>query len=394
MSDHIAGTTNVVVLGGGYAGTLAANRLHVRSDVNVTLVNPRPQFVQRIRLHQLVAGTASAAVDYATMLNPKIHLLVDEATQIEATMRRVRLACGSMLSYDYLIYAIGSTAAAPDVPGAAEFASRIAEFEYAERLRDRLDGVHPQAPVCVVGGGLTGIETAAELARERTSVSLLCGGQLGPSLGPQGRGSVARQLHRLGVTVVGDAIVTEVRADAVVLADGRELPSAVTVWTAGFGVPRLAPHSGLSTDALGRLLTDDTLTSIDDPRIVAAGDAAAPSGQPLRMSCQGAAPMGAQAANTVLSRLAGEQPAVINQALLGQCISLGRSLGTLQITHTDDTPRRLYIGGRAAAAVKEYACRLAVSSIAREGRKPGSIRPTAARLRGDSRPMREPVGVQ
>jgi NADH dehydrogenase len=394
MTDHIAGTTNVVVLGGGYAGTLAANRLHVLSDVNVTLVNPRPQFVQRIRLHQLVAGTGSAAVDYATMLNPKIHLLVDEATQIEATMRRVRLASGSTLSYDYLIYAIGSTAAAPDVPGAAEFASRIAEFEYAERLRDRLDGVHPQAPVCVVGGGLTGIETAAELAQDRTSVSLLCGGQLGPSLGPQGRGSVARQLHRLGVTVVEDAIVTEVRADAVVLADGHELPSAVTVWTAGFGVPQLAPHSGLSTDALGRLLTDETLTSIDDPRIVAAGDAASPSGQPLRMSCQGAAPMGAQAANTVLSRITGEQPAVINQALLGQCISLGRSLGTLQITHTDDTPRRLYIGGRAAAALKEYACRSGVSDIAREGREPGSIRPTAARLRGGPRPTPEPVGVQ
>ena len=67
-------------------------------------------------------------------------------------------------------------------------------------------------------------------------------------------------------------------ADHVVLADGRTLPSAVTIWTAGFGVPGLAAASGLTTDALGRLLTDETLTSIDDPRIVAAGDAASPSG--------------------------------------------------------------------------------------------------------------------
>lgn len=394
MTHHIAGTTNVVVLGGGYAGTLAANRLQVRPDVNVTLVNPRPQFVERIRLHQFVAGTGSAVVDYATMLNPKIHLLIDQATQIEATMRRVRLASGSVLSYDYLIYAIGSTAAAPDVPGAAEFALRIAEFEHAVRLRERLDDVHPEAQVCVVGGGLTGIETAAELAQERRSVSLLCGGVLGPSLSPQGRGSVARQLHRLGVTVVEDAIVTEVRADAVVLAGGRELPSAVTVWTAGFGVPQLAASSGLSTDPLGRLLTDQTLTSIDDLRIVAAGDAASPSGQPLRMSCQGAAPLGAQAANTVLSRIAGEQPAVINQALLGQCISLGRSVATLQITHTDDTPRRLYIGGRVAAAIKEYACTAAVSSIAREGRKPGCIRPRYSLAARRAEATREPVVVQ
>jgi NADH:ubiquinone reductase (H+-translocating) len=385
MTDHNA-TTKVAVIGGGYAGTVAANHLHIRPDVNVTLVNPRPHFTERIRLHQLVAGTGSAAVDYATMLNPKIDLLVEEATQIDATKRRVRLASGNALSYDYLIYAVGSTAAAPDVPGAAEFALRIAEFEYADRLRGRLADRPSSAPVCVVGGGLTSIETASELAQARTSVSLLCGGRLGPSLSSQGRGSVARQLHRRGVTVIEDAVVTEVRADTVVLAGGRELPSAVTVWTAGFGVPPLATRSGLSTDALGRLLTDETLTSIDDPHIVAAGDAAAPSGQPLRMSCQAALPLGAQAANTVLSRIAGTEPAVVNQAFVGQCISLGRTGGTFQIAHTDDTPRGLYIGGRTAAWIKEYLCKSTVKYIAKEGRKPGSF----SWLKGGKRPE-EPV---
>ena len=252
-------------------------------------------------------------------------------------------------SYDYLIYAVGSIAPEPDVPGAAEFALRIAEFDYAEQLRGRLADRPSSAPVCVVGGGLTGIETAAELAHVRSSVSLLCGGMLGPSLSPQGRGSVARQLRRLGVTVVEDAVVTEVRTNAVVSADGRQLPRAMTVWTTGFGVPQLAARSGLSTDTLGRLLTDETLTSVDNDRILAAGDAAAPSGQPLRMSCQAALPLGAQAANTVLSRIAGEDPAVVNQAFVGQCISVGRTGATFQIAHTDDTPRRLYIGGRRQA---------------------------------------------
>ena len=55
--------THVVVIGGGYAGTLAANHLRSRADVEVTLVNPRPVFVERIRLHQLVAGSGTAAVD-------------------------------------------------------------------------------------------------------------------------------------------------------------------------------------------------------------------------------------------------------------------------------------------------------------------------------------------
>ena len=107
------------------------------------------------------------------------------------------------------------------------------------------------------------------------------------------------------------------------------------------------------------------------------------------MSCQAAGPLGAQAADTVLSRIAGEQPAVLSQAFVGQCISVGRHAGTVQISHTDDTPTRFYIGGRAAARIKEFICRGTVWSIAREGRKPGSY----YWLRGGKRATREPVPV-
>jgi NADH dehydrogenase len=128
----------------------------------------------------------------------------------------------------------------------------------------------------------------------------------------------------------------------------------------------------LSTDAMGRLLTDETLTSVDDPRIVAAGDAAAPSNTPWRMSCQAALPLGAQAANTVLARLAGRAPANVNHAMAGQCISLGRRAGTFQFADAHDTPRRLYIGGRTGALVKEQVCRFTVKWLRDEARKPGT----------------------
>ena len=68
MSEH----TDVVVLGGGYAGVMAANRLTQRDDVTVTLVNPRPRFVERIRLHQLVGGSDDAVVDYHEVLAPGV----------------------------------------------------------------------------------------------------------------------------------------------------------------------------------------------------------------------------------------------------------------------------------------------------------------------------------
>ncbi|OBB94323.1 NAD(P)/FAD-dependent oxidoreductase [Mycobacterium sp. 852002-40037_SCH5390672] len=391
MTEVAPQRTHVVVVGAGYAGTLAANHLRQRPDIDITVVNPRPVFVERIRLHQLVADTAAATADYATLLGEGIELVVDSVEVIETAGRRVLLTSGAELNYDYLIYTVGSTGAtatgASEVPGYAEFAHSVADLESAQRLHYALTDLPLPAPIAVVGGGLTGIETASELAERGRPVTLVCGPVLGPSLSKRGRRSVAKRLRRLGVNVLESVAVAEVRWDEVVLTDGVVLPSAATIWTAGFAVPDLAARSGLRTDPMGRLLTDETLTSIDDERIVAAGDAAAPSGQALRMSCQAAGPMGAQAANTVLSRIAGDDPAALSQAFVGQCISLGRTHATVQFSRTDDTPVNMFLGGRAAASVKEAICKGTLWSIRREAAKPGSYR----WIKGGKRPAQSPA---
>jgi NADH dehydrogenase FAD-containing subunit len=75
---------DVVVIGGGYAGVMAANRLTQRDDVTVTLINPRRAFVERIRLHQLVGGPHDAVVDYRKVLGERVRLVVDIVTRIDA----------------------------------------------------------------------------------------------------------------------------------------------------------------------------------------------------------------------------------------------------------------------------------------------------------------------
>jgi NADH dehydrogenase FAD-containing subunit len=168
------------------------------------------------------------------------------------------------------------------------------------------------------------------------------------------------------------AKVTAVDHDAVHLGDGRTVPSTVTLWTAGFSLPDLAATSGLSTDADGRLLTDETLTSVDDVRIVAAGDSAAPSNLPLRMSMQAANPLGAHAADTVLRRIAGQEPVPIDIGLFFQCISLGRGVATVQLASRQDVANRFAIGGRLAAKIKSDSLTRLVDELAHEGREPGS----------------------
>jgi NADH dehydrogenase len=360
---------DVVVIGGGYAGVMAANRLTQRGDVTVTVINPRPSFVARLRLHQLVGGSHDAVYGYREILAEGVRLAVDTVTEIDAAGRGLTLGKSGTVGYDYLVYAVGSGSTDLSVP---EFAYPIHTLEAARRLRSVLDAAPATAAVTVVGGGPTGIETAAELADQGRQVTLVCGGVLGPYLHPRARRTAARRLAKLGVTVLEDATVTAVTRGAVRLCDSRELLSEVTVWTAGFGVPDLAARSGLRTDAAGRLRTDETLTSVDDDRVVAAGDSAAPSDLPFRMSAYGAGCLGAHAADTVLNRIAGRQPEPINLSFNAMCISLGRRAAIFQFAHKDDTAKRFYLGGRPGATLKELSCQASVKHLVHEARKPGS----------------------
>ncbi|MFI9415181.1 NAD(P)/FAD-dependent oxidoreductase [Nocardia gamkensis] len=363
----------VVVVGGGYAGVMAANRLRQRDDVAVTVINPRQVFVPRLRLHQLVGGTHDAVVDYREVLAEGVELVVDTVSHIDAAGRTVTFEGGS-IGYDYLIYAVGSLSGGPRVPGAAEFAYPIATWEAAQQLRSVLLDTPVPATVTVVGGGPVGVETAAELAEQGRSVRLVCGGLVGPALHPSARRKARKYLTGLGVEVIEgpDTSVTTVRPGAVELGDGRALGSQVTIWAVGFGVPELADRSGLSVDAAGRLLTDETLTSIDSDRIVAAGDASAPSDLPFRMSAYIAGCLGAHAADTVLARIEGRRPAPIDLAFQAMCFSFGRGAGIFQLLHKDDTAKRLYFTGLMGRKLKEYSCAASVKHLVTEANKPGA----------------------
>ena len=136
------------MIGGGYAGVLAANHLRLNEEVDITLVNPRPSFVERIRLHQFVTGSDDAVVDYDEMLGEGIKLVVDSRHPDRRGRPPGRTRLRRHVDYDYLIYAVGSTGAASTVPGAAEFAYPISEYEHAAPLRAAVAAAAADAPIC------------------------------------------------------------------------------------------------------------------------------------------------------------------------------------------------------------------------------------------------------
>ncbi|HEX3780143.1 MAG TPA: FAD-dependent oxidoreductase [Pseudonocardiaceae bacterium] len=348
--------TNIVVVGGGYSGLLAAKLAARRTNATVTLINARAGFVERIRLHQLASGAPLPERPIADLLDGTgVRLIVDRVTAIDAGDRTVALATGHSVGYDVLVYALGSYADLDSVPGVAEFAYTVADLEQATRLRDHLA---ESATVAVVGGGLTGIEAATELAEARPDlkVRLVTDGVLGGALSERGRRHLRRTCERLRIEVMDEVRVADVRADGLVLADGEHLAADTVVWTTGFQVSPLARDAGFAVDAAGRVIVDETLRCTSHHEVYVVGDAAAArrsDGQELRMACGTGLPTAAQGISALANRLAGREPKPLRFRYFNQCISLGRRDALVQFVRADDSPVEAVLTGRLAARYKE-----------------------------------------
>lgn len=361
----------IVVLGAGYAGLGAAKRAaRAAGDAEVTLVNASDRFVERVRLHQVATGQRPADLPLADLLEGTgVGLVVARVTGLDPAARRVRLDDGRALDYDTLVYALGSTADLDVVPGAREHAFAVARPEDAERLSARLPGL---GSLTVIGGGLTGIETASEFADAHPGlrVDLVTAGVLGASVGARARDHLHRWFAERGVTVHENAPVAKVSADGLLLEDGRHLPSDAVVWAAGFRVPALAAEAGLGVDERGRVRVDESLRARTHPEVIAVGDVATLSvrGRAARMSCQIGLPMGLHGGVTAAALARGREPARAKLRYVSQCISLGRRDGVVQFSRADDTPiTRAVVTGRAAARIKETIVRGTVFAVRHPG---------------------------
>jgi len=357
----------IVVLGAGYAGAYVAGNLARRlspADAEITVVNAEPDFVERLRLHQLAAGQEIEAQKLAHVFaGTGIGLRLARVTAVDPERRLVAVADadgGGELGYDTLVYALGSHVDDCGVPGMAEHAFHVTSRPAALRLRERLNGLVRRGEggrVLIVGDGLTGIETATEFAESRPglSVALIARGELGARLSAGARSHLREACDRLGITVWEHTSVEAVEATRVLCADGTTLASDATVWTAGFTVGPIAAAAGLQVTENGQIIVDDTMRSLSHPNVYAAGDSAyaiGDNGRPLPMSCASAGSTGRQATDAIVGRLTGRSIAKSKLDYPGNHISLGRRDGILQMVDDKAQAKPKYVGGRKAARIK------------------------------------------
>jgi NADH dehydrogenase FAD-containing subunit len=351
----------ILILGAGYSGMGAtmslAGRLKGRDDVRITLVNPQTRFTERLRLHQTASGQKLADLQIPDRLaGTGVQFVAGWVTSIDADARTVRIDDQCALRYDTLVYALGSVADTDSVPGVDEFAYTLNSARDAAALADLLDRINNET-VVVAGAGLTGIESAAEIAEQHPDldVVLLSRGEPGSMMGEKARARLHAGLTRLGVQVRAGVDIVKVMADGVALADGEVVPARAVLWTTGVRVSPLAASAGLDVDDRGRIITDEYLRSASHPNVYAVGDAAAirQSYGVMHGTCQSGIPTSLHAAASIVRELKGKQPKPFRFGYLHQPVSLGRRDAVIQFTHADDSPGRFYLAGRLAVAYKE-----------------------------------------
>jgi NADH dehydrogenase FAD-containing subunit len=368
---------DVLVIGGGYAGVLAATRLARKggAKVAVTLVNERPAFVERIRLHERAARAEERPVLLEHLVGPSVRVHVGRVSTVDLATRTARIAADGAVEtrrFDELLLAVGSVGSDGGVLGVREHAHSLATAEQARRLLAALSALPPGATVVVCGGGLTAIEAATELAEAypQLHVKLVTGGRVAPGVSSGGRRYVLEVMASLGITVHEEAVVEAVDPHRVVCAGGTSLQADLTLWACGFRAPSLMRNIGLAVQPDGRARVDAFLRSTSHPFVRVIGDAAAvgPQDACLRMSCQAAMPMGAYAADDVAARLSGQNAGPFRFGFSAQCISLGRKRGLVQMVNPDDTPSDRMFTGRPGAILKELVCRFTVLMLRAERR--------------------------
>ena len=285
---------DLVLVGGGHSHALALRMLAMDpiAGLRITLISPASHTPYSGMLPGLVAGHYSfeqTHIDLARLCQwAGVRFIAAEVTALDPARRRLSLSGRPAVDYDLCSIDIGSQPELDSVPGARAHSVPVKPVAGLwQRWRELEVSLNTavERQLALVGGGAGSVELALamahRLAERPVSIALYCGASnILQGYNSRARAAVMAALARHGVHVHLDSRVVKVDDDALVLDDGRRQLYDDLFWCTGAAAAPWLADSGLSCDAQGFLLIDDTLRSVDDPTVFAAGDIASQVNHP------------------------------------------------------------------------------------------------------------------
>jgi len=357
----------VLVLGGGFAGIGAAQKLK-KSDVEVVVVDKHDYHTFQPLLYQVATGLLEQpAVGHPIrdlfheQENARIHQ--DRVISVDFDAREVTFEELEPTTYDYLVFALGAEVNFFGVEGATDHAFPLYTLSDAVRLKnhvlrtweeaDRKPGLVEDGAlsVVVVGGGPTGVETAGAMAelyngvfkkdypdvpRDQAKIILV---EAGPELFPMFKEDIReyteKALAKRGVEVMTGEVVESITPQRVTLKSGTELRAHTLVWGAGLQGNELVRSLGLELEKGNRIGVDGELRVPSHPEVYAVGDVAAitdqKTSQVLPQLGSVALQSGEHAGKTIAGRLAGKETKPFKYHDKGTMAAIGRGSAVVQM---------------------------------------------------------------
>lgn len=364
----------VLILGGGFAGLVAAQTLK-RADVRITLLDKRNFHLFQPLLYQVATGSLSPAEIAAPLRSVLSHqknveVLLGEAVDIDPAGKRVLLADGGAFPYDTLVIATGSQTSyygkddwrenAPSLKSVEEATAMRHKLLYAfERAERAESGEEARAWLnfVIVGAGATGLELAGALAEiahqtlkhdfrrirpQEARIILMEGGPRVLSAYPEDLSAKAEELVKnLGVEVMVGALATNIDANGVSYRHGDatgNIAARTVLWAGGVTATpfarKVAERLHAETDRVGRFKVNPDLTLPNHPEIFVLGDLALSfneKGHQLPGVAQVAIQGGRYAGKAIIARLAGRTPPPFKYFDKGDMAVIGRAAAVANI---------------------------------------------------------------
>ena len=356
-------TTHVVIVGAGFAGVSAAEKL-AKAGVLVTIVDQHPYTTFQPLLYQVATGGLNpgdvtySLRSFVAKQNKQVRFRRAKVTDIDRDQRLVHVDDGPPIPYDYVLVSMGVTANFFGIPGADKYAETLYTRTAAIEVRDILFGAmerlasHPEAAkrglsVVIVGGGPTGVEMAGTIAEMRSvgvpeafpeldpeclRVSLveMTSDLLGP-FAPKLRDYTRKQLKERGTNILTDTAIKEVKADSVTLDDDSTMQADMVIWSAGVGGYSVLEEWGLPLGKGGRIKIDANMWVHGEDRILAAGDAAVNPDEPLPQLAQPAIQGGKHAAEQIIRKAEGKDLKDFSYFDKGTMATIGRAAAVVEL---------------------------------------------------------------
>jgi NADH dehydrogenase FAD-containing subunit len=285
---------NIIILGGGFGGVVAAERLAktLGGEHQLTLVSARREFIFYPALVRLAFGLCSqedVTFDLSSaMLDRRVRFVEGEVARLDPRARRVTLAHGDVegeLGYDYLIYALGRRLATEHVPGFFEYAHHLLTVEAALKFGKALHNFKGGHAVigCCPGSRLTvpAYETAFALsrlleergARERTRITFVSPESFNDApAGHEAASTLHAALAKHGIESLSDFHISHITESSVRTSGGHNLGYDLLMLIPPFRGAGAVARLGI-TDSHGYVLVDRNMRVAGVEGMYAAGDA-------------------------------------------------------------------------------------------------------------------------